>query len=81
MLMTARWRSAESNFNLRARRSADFRFRMRHRGVASVYGRDACGNNGVCVLRHDVELGDDRFPQEGGNVEIDLCDDGFFRDE
>ena len=24
-----------------------------------MYGRDACGNNGVCVLRHDVELGDE----------------------
>ena len=46
-----------------------------------MYGRDVCGNNGVCVLQHDVELGDDRLPQEEGNVEIDLRDNGFFRDE
>ena len=39
------------------------------------HGRGVCGSNGICVLWHDVDLGDDSFPQEGGNVEINLRDD------
>ena len=42
------------------------------------HGRGVCGSNGICVLRHDVDLGDDRFPQEGGNAETDLGDDLSF---